>query len=133
MSRSPTITSLTVNELIDRFAAIGVAQEEALLDNEAAKFNKLYRKKVAIETELRDRPGDQRRRLMALYDHPNMQVRLNAANSTRAVDMTKARAQLEAIATSKHFPQAGDAGMALWALDKGISKLDAHLPPKKEA
>ncbi|MCR4266095.1 DUF2019 domain-containing protein [Nitratireductor sp. ZSWI3] len=122
---------MTVKELIERFAEIGVAQDEALLDNETAKFNKLYREKIAIETELRDRPGDQRHHLMALYAHPNMQVRLNAANSTFAIDMTRARAQLEAIAASKQFPQAGDAGMALWAIDEGISKPDSHLPPRK--
>jgi hypothetical protein len=29
---------------------------------------------------------------------------------------------IEAISESSHFPQAGDAGMCLWALDQGISK-----------
>ncbi|EKF20757.1 DUF2019 domain-containing protein [Nitratireductor pacificus] len=132
MSNSQPTAKLTTEELVDRFAAIGIAQDEALLDNEIAKFNRLYRKKVAIETELRDRPGDQRRQLMALYDHPNMQVRLNAAKATRAIDMKKARALLEAITTSKHYPQAGDAGMALVAMDDGTYKLDGHLPPKPQ-
>ena len=131
MTRSQAVTSLSEEELLDRFTAIGIAQDDALLDNETAKFNKLYLKKVAIETELRDRPGDQRRQLMALYDHPNMQVRLNAARATRAIDMMKAHALLEAIAASKHFPQAGDAGMALLAMEDGTYKLDSHLPPKK--
>lgn len=132
MNRSSTVTSLSIKELVDRFAEIGIAQDQALLDNAIAKFNRLYRNKVAIETELRDRPGDQRRQLMALYDHPNMQVRLNAAKATRAIDMKKARALLEAIATSKHYPQAGYAGMALVAMDDGTFKLDGHLPPKPQ-
>lgn len=131
MTRSQSLTSLTVKELIDRFAAIGIAQDEALLDNETAKFNKLYREKIAIEIELRDRPGDQRHHLMALYEHPNVQVRLNAARATRAIDMKRARAQLEAIASSRHFPQAGYAGMALLAMDDGTFKPDSHLPPRK--
>lgn len=131
MTQSQAITFLSVEELLDRFTAIGIAQDEALLDNETAKFNRLYLKKVAIETELRDRPGDQRRQLMALYHHPNMQVRLNAARATRAIDMARARALLEAIAASKHFPQAGNAGMALLAMDDGTFKLDSHLPLKK--
>jgi len=52
-----------------------------------------------------------------------MQVRLNPAKATWGVDQRAARAQLKAIAASKHFPQAGDAGMCLWAIDEGISKL----------
>jgi len=60
---------------------------------------------------------------MSLYDHSNMQVRLNPAKATWGVDQRAARAQLKAIAASKHFPQAGDAGMCLWAIDEGISKL----------
>ncbi|UUP16183.1 DUF2019 domain-containing protein [Nitratireductor thuwali] len=132
MNRHVNLATLTSEQLVERFADIGVAQDDALLGNEISRYNALYKDKVAVEVELRSRPGDQRRLLMTLYDHPNMQVRLNAAKSTRAIDMRQARALLEQIAASKWGPQAGDAGMSLWAMDEGITVIDAHLPPKGE-
>jgi hypothetical protein len=59
---------------------------------------------------------------MRLYDHPNVQVRLNAANATLAVAPQEARNLLEKIANSNLFPQAGDAGMALVGLKRGSYK-----------
>jgi hypothetical protein len=60
--------------------------------------------------------------LDSLFEHPNMQVRLNAAKATLAVAPKAARQALEAIAASRHHPQAGDAGMSLWNLDEGVFK-----------
>jgi hypothetical protein len=57
---------------------------------------------------------------MTLYDHPNAQVRLKAATATLGVVPEAARALIEDIASSRKFPQAGDAGMTLDALDRGI-------------
>jgi hypothetical protein len=111
---------LTTEELVDRFAAIGVEQDQALLRNEIGKFNRLYDKKELIKVELKCRPGDQRRALLALFDHPNMQTRLNAAKATLAVEPVAARNMLRVIADSKWYPQAGDAGMCLRNLDRGI-------------
>jgi hypothetical protein len=54
---------------------------------------------------------------MALFNHPNMQVRLKAAVETLAVAPYEARLQLRAIADSQWFPQAGDAGMTLRGID----------------
>jgi hypothetical protein len=48
-----------------------------------------------------------------------MQVRLKAAIHTLAVAPVEARQQLEAIATSNWYPQAGDAGMTIRGLDDG--------------
>ncbi|MET0705817.1 MAG: DUF2019 domain-containing protein, partial [Tardiphaga sp.] len=45
-----------------------------------------------------------------------------AAKLTLAVAPVEARAQLQAIADSKWFPQAGDAGMSLWNLERGVFK-----------
>lgn len=118
--KTKTFTSWTEEELVNRYAEIGVAQFEALLRNQVAHFNRLYAEKAKIVEELAMRPGDRRRALMALYDHPNVQVRLNAAKSTLAVAPAAARSLIEAIAESNRFPQAGDAGMCLRLLDKGI-------------
>jgi hypothetical protein len=48
------------------------------------------------------------------------QTRLNAAKATLSLAPKAARQQIEHIAASGHFPQAGDAGMCLWTLDQGI-------------
>jgi hypothetical protein len=97
-------------------------QDEALLGNEIKKFNHLYSQMDAVADELKSRPGDQRRLLLSLYDHPNAQVRLKAAVRTLAVAPEAARSLIEAIAASREYPQAGDAGMTLDALDRGIFK-----------
>ena len=102
------LQKLTIDELVERFAALGLEQDEAKVEK--------------VEEELKSRTPDQRRALLPLYDHENDQVRLNAANATLAVSPKDARALLEAIAESGVFPQRGDAGMALWALDEGISE-----------
>jgi len=59
---------------------------------------------------------------MALYTYPNMQVRVKAAKATLAVAPAAAREQLEKIAASDWQPQAGEAGMSLWNLDRGVFK-----------
>jgi hypothetical protein len=75
-----------------------------------------------VVDELRVRKGDQRRALLALYDHPSVQVRLKAAKATLAVAPLEARAALEAIRASNWQPQALDAGMSLRNLDNGVFK-----------
>ena len=77
---------------------------------------------VAVEEELKSRDGDQRRLLMQFYDHPNLQVRLNAAKATLPVAPAEARHQLEAIRSSKIYPQAADAGVAIRMLDRSVFK-----------
>lgn len=57
---------------------------------------------------------------MTLFDHPNMQVRLTAARANLAVDYIAARRELQAIVDDEWFPQAGDAGMTLWNIDRGF-------------
>ncbi len=62
-------------------------EDEAKLVEQFATmlFNKLFDKKEAIEAELRRRSGDGRGVLLSLFDHPNMQVRGNAAKATLAL------------------------------------------------
>jgi Domain of unknown function (DUF2019) len=114
------LKELTVEQLVERFVAIGLAQDEAILYNEIAKFNRLFDQLEEVEGELKMREGDQRRALLDLYGHPNAQVRLTAAKATLAVAPKEARAAIEALEKSQEFPQAGDAGMTLIALDEGI-------------
>lgn len=116
------LENMTVDELVDRFAAIGVNQDQALLYSDIRKFNQLYDQMMSVRAELKRRSGDQRRALLALYNHPNAQVRLQAARASFAVAPDAARSVIEAIANSKKYPQAGDAGMTLANIDRGIFK-----------
>ncbi|WP_048648097.1 DUF2019 domain-containing protein [Nitratireductor soli] len=115
------IRTAQTERLIERFIEIGIEQDHALLGNEVSRFNRLFGEKKQIERALEERPGDERRVLFALYDHPDMQVRLNAARATRDLNYQRARALMEEIAASGHNPQAGDAGMGLWVMDGGLS------------
>ena len=116
------LTKLSLEELIEEFIAIGTAQDDALIVDNNARYNVLFRKLRRVEAELKRRPGDARRELVRLYRHTNFQVWLNAAHSTLAIAPREARRQLETIHESRHFPQAGDAGMSLWSLDEGVYK-----------
>lgn len=116
------LPTIETKDLVRRFAEITREQDKALLAGQTARFNRLFADMKAVHDELKGRPGDQRRALMRLYEFPNMQVRLQAAKLTLAVAPIEARGQLQAIADSKWFPQAGDAGMSLSNLDDGIFK-----------
>jgi hypothetical protein len=91
------------------------------LDNfDIRRSNALFRTIRTIEKELKARAGDERRALIALYAHPNIQVRLNAAGATAAIAPEAARASMQAIRALKWNPQSMDAGMSLWFWDEGI-------------
>jgi len=116
------LQKMSLEQLVERFEAIALAQDKAILMDEIAKFNRLFGQLEEVESELKSRDGDQRSTLLALYDHPNAQVRLTAAKATLAVAAKEARAQLQKLRESHEFPQAGDAGMTIRALDEGIFK-----------
>lgn len=120
MTEIGRIKDMPVHELVERYAATGVAQHEAELDSDMRKFRRLVDDIIAVEAELKARTGDARSALLDLYHHPNMQVRLNAARATLAIAPEAARAQLAAIRDSHWMPQAMHAGMSLRNLDKGI-------------
>ena len=113
---------LTVDELVQHFASLALEQDDALLDGDISKINRLFWRLEAAEAELKARDGDQRRALLKLYDHPNAQVRLKATKATLAVAPEAARRMLETIAESGELPQSGEAGMSIRNLDRGIFK-----------
>jgi hypothetical protein len=116
--------NMSTDELVAAFIELSIAQGDAAEEFRTAAFNRLYDRKARIIDELKQRDNDQRRILISLYDHPNVQVRLDAAKSTYALNTVDARAVIQAIADTKVQPWAGSAGMTLWALDEGIGKLD---------
>ena len=114
------LKALSTSDLLLLFEKLCVEQYNALDRQEYAAFNPRYDRIQAIEDELKSRPGDQRRILMTLFGHPNMQVRLTAARANLAVDYPASRREIQDIADSKWGPQCLDAGMTLINLDNGI-------------
>jgi hypothetical protein len=121
---SAKLENMTIDQLVERFAEIGIAQDEALLYDEYSKFNRLYDQMDAVDRALRSRGPDARLALLRLYNHPNMQVRLQAAKWTLGIAPDAARKLLLWISESNWHPQAGDAGMCLSNLEEGIFKPD---------
>lgn len=119
---SQHLSLMSDDELVKRFAAICIEQDLALVDNDIARVGHLYWELECIEHELKSRLGDGRVRLTVLYGHRNMQVRLKAAAATLVVAAEDAHRQLKEIKGSNWQPQAGEAGMLLWSIHRGIFK-----------
>ena len=113
------IQAASVQELVARFVSIGLAQYDALYVVDTRKYNRLYAQMQDIRNELKLREGDQRRALLPLLDHPNLQVRMKAAHTVLAISPDIARIALESVRDSGIFPQAADAAGTLGALDDG--------------
>jgi hypothetical protein len=116
------LASATTERLVGLFVELCLEQDEQQERGDVREVNRLFDEIEAIKQELKTRPGDQRGRLMQLYKHENMQVRLKAANATLAVAPHAARATLEAIYASGWLPQSADAASMLRNLDEGIFK-----------
>lgn len=119
---SPSLERATIDQLLERFVSICLAQDEALLRDDYAEYRRLYKQMDKIDHELRARGPEARRALLRLFDHPHIQVRLKAATRSLGVLPVQARAVLEEIAKSQEYPQAGDAGMLISGLDDGSFK-----------
>jgi len=120
--RRINLSEASIEALLERYVEIGVQQDEALLDTDTRRFNRLFDRMIEVEQELASRGEDARLELLKLYDHPNAQVRLNAIKETLAVAPVRAREALDALANSVDYPQAGDAGMTIRNLERGIFK-----------
>jgi hypothetical protein len=109
----------SVQELVARFLSITLAQYDAARIADTTKYNRLYRKMEDVVNELKRREGDQRRALLPLLDHPNVQVRMMAAHAVLTISPVLARKAFQSVRDSEIFPQAMDAGMTIRALDNG--------------
>ena len=111
------LQNLTVSQLVDRFAENATAQNNAIEFGESGKYNRLFKQMQAITDELKARGEDAQLQLLSLYNHKNIQVRFQAATRTLSVAPVAARSVIEAIANSRHYPQAADASLALSNID----------------
>jgi hypothetical protein len=122
--KTEDLTKLTVEQLVNRFTEIGVAEDVARDNDDLAAYKRLYFKISAIGDELKARGHEARLALTKLYTHSNLQVRLHAAQFSYGAAPEAARKCLQVIRDSKIPPQYLDAGMSLRALDNGTSMLD---------
>src|SRR6476620_4481081 len=88
------LATLSVDQLVQQFTNVTLAQDKALLDADFTESNPPFVEMEAIKDELNSRDGDQRRTLLRLYCHPNAQVRLKAVKATLAVAPDVARQAL---------------------------------------
>jgi hypothetical protein len=95
--KTSILNGMTVPQLVERFTALALGQFKAELHGETGKYNRLFRELAAIEQELKARTGDQRIALVPLFEHPNAQVRLMAAEFTLAVAKASACRTLQEI------------------------------------
>ena len=116
------VSAMTDEQLVERFVAIGEAQDDAKLYDDIPEYNRLYDLKIEVLEELQQRPGDLRSLLLPLYHNKNLYVRFNAATGTLALAPEEGRRVLQEIADSKKQPYAGEAGMTIRAWDEGIFK-----------
>ena len=118
------LQELMIDELVKRFAELGIAQDNAELYGEIPKYNRLFKEMEAVDQELRARGRVARLALLRLFNHSNMQVRVQAAIDSLGVAPKSARKVLEAIRASKWQPQAMAAGIDFRGLDSGQYKPD---------
>lgn len=113
-----SLEDMTVEQLVEQFTEIALAQDEALLMDEIGKYNRLYDQMDLLKRELKDRYGDGRSSLLALLKHKNAQVRLKAAIATLSIDLEAARQTLQSISDKNEYPQAMEARGMIDALDE---------------
>ena len=113
------LTSLTVEQLVDLFAASALGQDDAMMARQYDLYNQLFDDLEGIRIELRSRPGDARHALLPLLGHDNPQVRLKAAIFVLAIAPEAGRRALQTIVDHEGYPHRGRAWGILDSLDKG--------------
>jgi|SRR5579862_1618815 len=114
----------TTAQLVSEFAQVARRRGEAVLDSDVRRANRMFSLMQAIDHELRLRGRDARMALLPLMEGENRFERYYAAKYLLGLVPDPARRVIEEIATPIYDALCGDAGMCLYALDKGIFKPD---------
>ncbi|ETR76019.1 hypothetical protein X566_15615 [Afipia sp. P52-10] len=114
-----SLSAISTFELVESFLSITLQQYEAERHYKTRKYNRLYDEMETVKAELKGRAGDQRRALLPLLQHPNVQVRLMTAIALLAVEPDRAKATLVEVSDAMEVAQAADAAMMLEALEEG--------------
>jgi enoyl reductase-like protein len=107
----------TVDQLVQRFVEIALAQYDANYRFDVARYNRLYRAMEKVRSELKSR--QERSALLPLLQADNLQVRLQAATELLAIAPDQAQSALLGIRETGTMPQAAEAGLMLNAFDRG--------------
>jgi hypothetical protein len=118
------LTKYAVQELLDQFRNVCLAQYDTYITGKVNKYNKLQDSLLDITREFKRRGIEERRALLTLFADKNPQVRLQAAKSVYSVSPVEAKACLEEIAAAKLPDQSLSAGMTLWRLSEVPNCLD---------
>jgi hypothetical protein len=98
-----------LNEMVSRFVALSLRQDEAEGNDDIRQQNATIRQRWALERVLAEAGPVALTRLVDLYTHKNIQVRLNAAIATLDFAPVEARRVLEVIKSWRIQPYAAKA------------------------
>jgi hypothetical protein len=125
------LQDMTLDQLVKRFVDIALAEYDARERADTARYNRLFDQMTDLMAEFLIRPVQQRRALMALYDHP--QVRYRAAYITQDIAPESARRVCEIISERNEYPQAANARRMMTNLDEGPADMSWILERAKRA
>jgi hypothetical protein len=120
MMAQPRNDDASVEQLVERFLALAVAQRDAVDKYQTTLYNRLYDRMKEVELELKSRGDDQRRALLPLLASRDVHVRLKAALAVLAIAPEPARKALRSVRDYGLLPQSMDATEMLNALDSGV-------------
>lgn len=98
-----------LDELVSSFVALSLRQDEAEENDDIRQQNATIRQRWALENALLEAGPVALTRLVGLYTHKNIQVRLNAAIATLDFAPVEARRVLEVIRSWCIQPYAAEA------------------------
>jgi len=124
MKKRINLSTISEEDLVDRFIISAQNMGMAVLDSEVREANRMYHHLRAIDLELRSRGKDERLKLEPLLNHKNRFVKYYAAQKLLGLLPDRARAILEWNHKYGFDALAGDAGMMLHHLDTGFYKPD---------
>ena len=113
------LSTQTPAQLSELFCVLAIAKGKANLERRISRYNQLYHKLEAVEKELQARNGNECQQLAQFYDHPDPQVRLDAALTTLGIFPMQAKAVLQNIVDRHEYPQVANARHALRDLETG--------------
>jgi len=113
------LDKLTTDELIARFVSLGEQQYPLTLDDEVKMANRLIERQDEIGKELRRRGMEARLELTKLFSHPNIQVRMNAAQRSLGIAREPALNALRQIVKEDFGAFRLSAGMTVALVEDG--------------
>ena len=122
--KAEELDEMTTAQLVEAFIRLSKKRGAAILDSDNRSANCMFQAMQAVDRVLRLRGKEARLALLPLLDNKERFVRYFAANYMLGLTPDRARSVIEEIAKFKFDALCLEAGMCLYALDKGIVKPD---------